>query len=180
MAAGEISPQPRAFFAFLFTERLSTTISEPGTGYTDGDLLFTSSEYNSSSIKIGIDLSLHKSIKIGKSDLIDIDCIDLACVASVSVLFPSKDRALVSFLGRPKPRISFLGLSLLRNSTETLATQASIDQLVEIDDTLVSYIDLSRFYRFHPFISEDTSKCSPVHPKMKTAFMQTVNLLTIE
>ena len=57
-------------------------------------------------------------------------------VASVSVLFPSKDRAkngpsplfhflaLVSFLARPKPRISFLGLSLLRNSTETLATQA--------------------------------------------------------
>ena len=38
----------------------------------------------------------------------------LACVASVSVLF----------LARPKPRISFLGLSLLRNSTETLATQA--------------------------------------------------------
>ena len=32
--------------------------------------------------------------------------------------------ALVSFLARPKPRISFLGLSLLRNSTETLATQA--------------------------------------------------------
>ena len=24
---------PRAFFAFLITERLSTTISEPGTGY---------------------------------------------------------------------------------------------------------------------------------------------------
>ena len=64
----------------------------------------------------------------------------LACVASVSVLFPSKDRAkngravseqgprhflaLVSFLARSKPRISFLGLSLLRNSTETLATQA--------------------------------------------------------
>ena len=36
----------------------------------------------------------------------------VACVASVS------------FLARPKPRISFLGLSLLRNSTETLATQA--------------------------------------------------------
>ena len=32
--------------------------------------------------------------------------------------------ALVSFLARPKPRIPFLGLSLLRNSTETLATQA--------------------------------------------------------
>ena len=25
-------PSPRVFFAFLFTERLSTTISEPGTG----------------------------------------------------------------------------------------------------------------------------------------------------
>ena len=47
------------------------------------------------SIKIGIDLSLHKSIKIGKSDLIDIDC---------------------------------------------------IDQSVEIDDTLVSFIDLSRLF----------------------------------
>ena len=30
---------------------------------------------------------------------------------------------LVSFLARPKTRISFLGLSLLRNNTETLATQ---------------------------------------------------------
>ena len=34
--------------------------------------------------------------------------------------------ALVSFLARPKPRIPFLGLSLLRNQTETLATQASL------------------------------------------------------
>ena len=32
--------------------------------------------------------------------------------------------AVVSFLARPKPRIPFLGLSLLRNSTETLASQA--------------------------------------------------------
>ena len=60
----------------------------------------------------------------------------IVCVASVSVLFPSKNRAkngpsplfhflaLVLFLARPKLRISFLGLSLLRNSTETLATQA--------------------------------------------------------
>ena len=32
-----------------------------------------------------------------------------------------------------------------------------IDQSVEIDDTLVSFIDLSRLYRFHRFISEDTS-----------------------
>ena len=73
----------------------------------------------------------------------------LACVASVSVRFRSKERgtrvkdrakngvskragrgyfhflALVSFLARPKPRIPFLGLSLLRNQTETLATQAT-------------------------------------------------------
>ena len=54
-----------------------------------------------------------------------------------------------------------------------------IDQSVEIDDTLVSFIDLSRFYRFHRFISEDTYICSSVHPKVKTDFMQTVNLLTI-
>ena len=32
--------------------------------------------------------------------------------------------ALVSFLARPKPKFQFLGLSLLRNQTETLATQA--------------------------------------------------------
>ena len=31
---------------------------------------------SSQSIKIGIDLSIDKSIKIGKSNLIDIDCID--------------------------------------------------------------------------------------------------------
>ena len=34
--------------------------------------------------------------------------------------------ALVSFLARPKPRIPFLGLSLLQNQTETLATQANV------------------------------------------------------
>ena len=32
------------------------------------------------------------------------------------------------------------------------------------------------FYRFHRFISEDTS----VHPKMKTDYMQAVSFLTIE
>ena len=35
--------------------------------------------------------------------------------------------ALVSFLARPKPRILFLGLSLLRNLRETLATQTTCD-----------------------------------------------------
>ena len=72
----------------------------------------------------------------------------VAWVASVSVRFRSNERgtevndhakngakmaspsplfyflALVSFLERSKPRIPFLGLSLLRNQTETLATQA--------------------------------------------------------
>ena len=63
--------------------------------------------WSSQSIKIGIDLLIDKSIKIGKSDLIDIDC---------------------------------------------------IDQSVEIDDTLVSFIDLSWFfYRFHRSVSEDIS-----------------------
>ena len=37
--------------------------------------------------------------------------------------------ALVSFLARPKPRIPFLGLSLLRNQTETLAAQAKVPLL---------------------------------------------------
>ena len=34
--------------------------------------------------------------------------------------------ALVSFLARPKPRIPFLGLSLLRNQTETQGAQADL------------------------------------------------------
>ena len=38
----------------------------------------------------------------------------------------------VSFLARPKPRISFLGLFLLRNSTETLATQARLVQMFDV------------------------------------------------
>ena len=68
----------------------------------------------------------------------------VACVASVSVRFRSKERgtrvkdrakngaskragsflAIASFLARPNPKIPFLGLSLFRNQTETLATQA--------------------------------------------------------
>ena len=76
------------------------------------------------SIQIGI--SINKLIKIGKSDLIDIDC---------------------------------------------------IDQSVKIDETLVSSLLIYvNFYRFHRFISEDIS----VNRKMKTDFMPTVNLLTIE
>ena len=77
---------------------------------------------SSQSIKIGIDLSIDKSMKIGISDLIDIGC---------------------------------------------------IDRSVEIDDTLVSFIDLSRFKRSHrSYIGRYI--CFSVHPKMKTDFMQTV------
>ena len=67
-------------------------------------------------MKIGTDLSIDKSIKIGKSDLIDIDC---------------------------------------------------IDQSVEIDDTLVSFINLSWFL---PISSIYIGKyiCSSIHSKMKT------------
>ena len=36
---------------------------------------------------------------------------------------------LAPFFGRPKPKIAFLGLSLLRNHTETLATQAIAHQI---------------------------------------------------
>ena len=61
----------------------------------------------------------------------------LACVASVSVRFRSKERGtrvkdrakngvswLLFHFSRGNPRIPFLGLSLLRNQTETLPSQA--------------------------------------------------------
>ena len=43
---------------------------------------------------------------------------------------------LVSFLVRPKPRIPFLGLFLLRNQTETLATQAIVVVVVVVVSSL--------------------------------------------
>ena len=51
----------------------------------------------------------------------------------------------------------------------------SIDKLVEIDDTLISFIDLSSVLPISSitFILEDTS----VHQKMKTEFMLTVNFI---
>ena len=87
---------------------------------------------------------MRSNIKITSS----ISCIrpKLACVASVSVRFRRKGRGtrvkdreksgaskrvplfhflvLVSFLERSKPKVPFLGISLPRNQTETLATQA--------------------------------------------------------
>ena len=54
----------------------------------------------------------------------------LACVASVSVRFRSKERGtkvkMAQAKERPKPRIPFLGLPFLRNQTETIATQATM------------------------------------------------------
>ena len=90
---------------------------------------------------------LNKKIK-----LIQAEEVKVACIASVSVPFRSKERgesnwpatngvskrggvplfhflALVSFLARSKPKIPFLGLSLLRNLTETLATQAKVKEV---------------------------------------------------
>ena len=50
--------------------------------------------------------------------------------------------ALVSFLTQPKPRIPIHGLSLLRNQTETLATQAILSLAKQIS----GFISLDWFY----------------------------------
>ena len=69
-------------------------------------------------------------------------CFAIACVASVSVLFRSKERprSEIFGFGRAKngTRLSLLGLSLLRNSTETLATQASFASKPITDSSLLS------------------------------------------
>ena len=59
--------------------------------------------------------------------------------------------ALVSFLARPKPRIPFLGLPLLRNQTETLATQAIANPLSSLSDTGSALKCLLQFF-FHSFV----------------------------
>ena len=77
------------------------------------------------------------------------DPFSVACVASVSVGLGEKNEeqesktarkvaqvkeplfyflALVSFLARSKPKVPFLGISLFRNQTDTLATQATFSQ----------------------------------------------------
>ena len=68
----------------------------------------------------------------------------LACVPSFSMRFRSEERGTrikdrtktdaseksgIPFFARPKPKIPFLGLSLLRNRTDTLATQAIIKSI---------------------------------------------------
>ena len=54
-----------------------------------------------------------------------------------------------------------------------------IDQSVEIDDTLISFMDLSKFYRFHRYIPEDTSALLFIQ-KWKLISCEPLNLLTIE
>ena len=58
---------------------------------------------------------------------------------------------LVSFLARPKPRIPFLGISLLRNQTENLATQATANPLSSLSDTGSAVKCLWQFF-FHSFV----------------------------
>ena len=82
---------------------------------------------SSQSIKIAIDLSIDKSIKIGKSDLIDID---------------------------------------------------RINQLAEINDTLVSFINSFQFLLISSIYIRRYICSSKV--KTSTEFMQTANLLTID
>ena len=67
-------------FAFFY-ENLTAIrcISHPVASYIPRifkQILFIVISRSSQSIKVGIDLTIDKSIKIGKSDLIDIDCID--------------------------------------------------------------------------------------------------------
>ena len=57
MGAALSLPSPRAFFEFLFTERLSTTIWEPGTGYALMELVLVSNL----PIKSAVGLSYFKS-----------------------------------------------------------------------------------------------------------------------
>ena len=54
-----------------------------------------------------------------------------------------------------------------------------IDQSVEIDDTLISFTDLPKFYRFHRYIPEDTSGLLFIQ-KWKLISCKPVNLFTIE
>ena len=100
----ELSVLDRHRYRFTWNAYVPLKVAQLWPCYSSGCKTtgLTSNPRSSQSKKIGINLSIDKSIKIGKSDLIDVfDC---------------------------------------------------IDQSVEIDDTLVSFIDLSRFYRFHRFI----------------------------
>ena len=72
----------------------------------------------------------------------------IACVASVSVLFRSKERPRNEILGfgRARNETPFFAWPLLRNSTETLASKAkcgTVDQLLQGILSLLSRGDFS-------------------------------------
>ena len=58
--------------------------------------------------------------------------------------------ALVPFFARSKPKIPFLGLSLLRNQTETLSTQANKYFTVLLNFNFILKVnELSNLSKFH-------------------------------
>ena len=63
--------------------------------------------------------------------------------------------ALVSFLARSNPRIPFLGLLLLRNQTETLATQAIV-VLVQLSSLQEKYTGLWSNHQLVLFVGQFT------------------------
>ena len=114
-------------------------------------------------LKINIRVTYHTVLSVRKKPLIDTcqHCSTNRATQALSSLasagfqnrgvclqafpsFPSSSPqfpflALVSFLALPKPRIPFLGLSLLRNQTETLATQASHLQTTQTEHAYAAH-----------------------------------------
>ena len=76
--------------------------------------------------------------------------------------------ALVSFLARPKPRIPFLGLSLLRNQTETLATQAMSWNLSQISRVIISRGAYQSW--LIPYASQSNLECKKRVSRQHTTF----------
>ena len=138
---------------------------------------------SSQSIIIGIDLSIDESIKIGKSDLIDIDCIYQSveivdCKTVVLFLKISKDigkawrksltrakRASLTRCFQPhsRPFVWLLARTWIRKNTDCFAVYRKRWH--------TRFILI--FTDFIDFVSEDIY----VHQEMKTEFMQPVNKL---
>ena len=80
--------------------------------------------------------------------------------------------ALISFLPQPKPKIPFLGLSLLRNQTETLATQAS-SSVVHYCDRQTSLHNRCYYFTFSRQVKTHSAKWarSARHTQWRKAVM---------
>ena len=74
--------------------------------------------------------------------------------------------ALVLFLARSKPKIPFLGLSLLRNLTETLATQARVymneNDKADTSSQFNFYIIIILDFSTEPFLKQKITISSQV------------------